>query len=637
MKMSRSFSLLFLLVAGFLFALPKAVRADVSFDFFYDSLAPHGEWIEVGDYGYCWRPADVDAEWAPYSDGYWTYTDAGWTWVSYEDWGGITYHYGRWAQIEDEGWCWVPGTEWGPAWVSWRNSDDYIGWAPLPPEARWQPSVGFSVWVDNSYDIGPGYYNFCHSYDFGVPFLRPCILPRRDNVTIINKTVNITNITYNNVSKVVYNGGPDFNTMNRRSRRPIPALKLVQRANVDDLRDGRNRRGKGGLLRAEQRGNQLEVVSPTIAQGDDQKALKPKKIAKVVSKDKVNKGWASVKDPEQRRAIKQQMEQQTRNLSPETAPAKPVQVADLEVLPKKADPNAPSPVRTGRDKGKGNDTKIAGETAPGRKGKDARDDGTGAVTTDPGAQADADNANKEKDRKGKGRNKADAIGVPVPVTPDAPVAATERDLNGKREGKGAGEGREKSARENAANRQPQRDADEPKKKDGTNADERAVARRRALEKEMARDDAELAAARARRQQAAADAQEEKRQRQQRADAIEERGRQRSEEERAIRQRQNQNSERDAFRQQAAQERQVQAQREMQRQRVQQLQQHQQQQQQMRALENQRAAQQQRQLQIQRQQPQQSQPRPQAGGGGGHGGGKRQLTDEEREQKKQRGF
>ena len=49
---------------------------------------------------------------------------------------GIVYHYGRWTKVEDEGWCWIPDYEWGPAWVSWRESDDYVGWAPLPPESR---------------------------------------------------------------------------------------------------------------------------------------------------------------------------------------------------------------------------------------------------------------------------------------------------------------------------------------------------------------------------------------------------------------------------------------------------------------------------------------------------------------------
>ena len=31
------------------------------------------------------------------------------------------------------GWYWVPGYEWAPAWVAWRNNNDYYGWAPLSP------------------------------------------------------------------------------------------------------------------------------------------------------------------------------------------------------------------------------------------------------------------------------------------------------------------------------------------------------------------------------------------------------------------------------------------------------------------------------------------------------------------------
>src|SRR6266480_6133484 len=53
---------------------PRSARADVSFQFFYDSLEPYGQWLQVGDYGYCWRPNDVDTDWSPYSDGYWAYT-----------------------------------------------------------------------------------------------------------------------------------------------------------------------------------------------------------------------------------------------------------------------------------------------------------------------------------------------------------------------------------------------------------------------------------------------------------------------------------------------------------------------------------------------------------------------------------
>src|SRR5438128_2442853 len=120
--------LLLILAAVLPLAAPRTAHAaaDVSFDYFYDALLPYGEWIEVTGYGYCWRPTDVDPGWVPYSDGYWAFTDAGWTWVGYEEFAGIVYHYGRWVNVEEVGWCWVPDYEWGPAWVSWRHSDDYV-------------------------------------------------------------------------------------------------------------------------------------------------------------------------------------------------------------------------------------------------------------------------------------------------------------------------------------------------------------------------------------------------------------------------------------------------------------------------------------------------------------------------------
>src|SRR2546430_2460408 len=150
-----------ILVATILFAtdLPSARAAvSVSLDFFYDNLAPYGRWLEVGDYGYCWQPSDIDQGWRPYADGRWVYTDAGWTWDSDEPYGWAVYHYGRWVRVARAGWVWVPDTEWGPAWVSWRSSERHVGWAPLPPEARFLPNIGISVWADAYYDIGPANY-----------------------------------------------------------------------------------------------------------------------------------------------------------------------------------------------------------------------------------------------------------------------------------------------------------------------------------------------------------------------------------------------------------------------------------------------------------------------------------------------
>ncbi len=119
------------------------VSAVVEINYFYDALEPYGFWITIDPYGPVWVPTDVPADWRPYTNGYWTCTDYGWTWVDYAEWGWAPFHYGRWAYDRWYGWVWVPDTVWGPAWVAWRLGDGIIGWAPLPPEAHWRIGIGF--------------------------------------------------------------------------------------------------------------------------------------------------------------------------------------------------------------------------------------------------------------------------------------------------------------------------------------------------------------------------------------------------------------------------------------------------------------------------------------------------------------
>ena len=113
---------------------------------YHDDLSPYGYWEFVGGFGYVWRPYDVSPSWAPYYYGRWVYTVDGWTWVSTEPWGWITYHYGYWAHTHRWGWLWIPGYTWAPARVSWYWSDGYVAWrpAPLPPEIN----VSFGVELD---------------------------------------------------------------------------------------------------------------------------------------------------------------------------------------------------------------------------------------------------------------------------------------------------------------------------------------------------------------------------------------------------------------------------------------------------------------------------------------------------------
>ncbi|GAT35120.1 hypothetical protein TSACC_3181 [Terrimicrobium sacchariphilum] len=221
------FPLLLAAIVALLGIFPSGASAQtqspVTFDTFFHELSPYGEWIDVDGYGTSWRPK-VDSDWRPYTDGRWAQTDAGWTWMSNEPWGWITYHYGRWTTLEDGAWIWVPGYEWAPAWVSWRTNDDYIGWAPLPPEAVWEPSAGFNTSVDASYGIGIQVYTFCPVQYLGWPALRPVLMPVRQNGVILPTTTNVTKIAVRN--NAIYCNGPDYARINQQGQYSVPQYQI---------------------------------------------------------------------------------------------------------------------------------------------------------------------------------------------------------------------------------------------------------------------------------------------------------------------------------------------------------------------------------------------------------------------------
>jgi Family of unknown function (DUF6600) len=293
----------------------QQTRADVSIDVFYDNLSG-GNWIEVEGYGYGWQPdlAVNDTNWRPYADGYWAYTDDGWAWVSYEDFGWATYHYGRWANLADYGWTWFPGEDldWGPAWVSWRTGGDYVGWAPLPPRG---PGVVYGgrpigAQVDIEFDIGPEYYNFCEVRYIGEPVLRSYIAPPVQNVTYINNTVNVTNITVKN--NVVYNYGPNYEVLSAHSNRPIQRLN-IERQSATNF----SAAAKSGALTKVQ-GNKLVVAAPAkLAKAPP--TAKPPTVKTKVAQPKLNRGWTGVANEAQ---LKQKIKTENpKNVPPPTRPA----------------------------------------------------------------------------------------------------------------------------------------------------------------------------------------------------------------------------------------------------------------------------------------------------------------------------
>ncbi|HYY31535.1 MAG TPA: DUF6600 domain-containing protein, partial [Chthoniobacterales bacterium] len=205
-------------------------------------------------------------------------------WDSNEPFGWATYHYGRWAHIAGTGWCWVPGNQWAPAWVSWRESDEDVGWAPLPPEADVSESPSISSWSDAYYGIGPAAYVFINYSHWHERSYAQYIEPPQRNVQIINETKNVTNIVTNN--NVINNFGPPVQTVATRTNQNIQQVKLA----VNPATDPNAKYGQT------LQGNQLNVVAPPAT-------LKPQAthgppVQSRIENPQLQKGWQGVKPQE---------------------------------------------------------------------------------------------------------------------------------------------------------------------------------------------------------------------------------------------------------------------------------------------------------------------------------------------------
>ena len=220
---------------------PPPPAPEVSYQSFYDALSPYGQWIDYPQYGYVWMPA-VGPDFKPYAtNGNWVYTDGGWTWASNYPWGWATFHYGRWFFEEGYGWMWIPGNEWAPAWVSWRQSPDYYGWAPLGPSVSiyvsngggYNPPAHYWCFVPQQYVTSPHVNNYYVSEQQNVTIINNTTVIH--NTTIVNNTVHNTTIVNNNVTnnRVTVNnnnnnyaGGPDPAEVSRITGTPLRPVAL---------------------------------------------------------------------------------------------------------------------------------------------------------------------------------------------------------------------------------------------------------------------------------------------------------------------------------------------------------------------------------------------------------------------------
>ncbi len=216
---------------------------NVDYREFYDELAPHGEWIEVKgseigvdlkkgstsgnsrrsisfgelfgiknahaddvSFGafFVWKPAPglavgiaagEEQVYYPYTNGQWVYTNNGWYFRAASQHEELTHHYGRWVYTPAMGWLWVPGRVWAPAWVEWREEDEYVAWAPVPPSVYIVNNVIIAppvyeeryVIVERRYFIEPDVYQY--TYKSNKHRVKITEWRRIDGITVVNKTI----------------------------------------------------------------------------------------------------------------------------------------------------------------------------------------------------------------------------------------------------------------------------------------------------------------------------------------------------------------------------------------------------------------------------------------------------------------
>jgi len=193
----------------------------IDYNMFYNELAPYGNWYNDPQYGFVWQP-NAGPNFRPYyTNGHWAMTEYGNMWVSNYPWGWATFHYGRWF-LGNWGWVWVPGQEWAPAWVEWRESPGYYGWAPMGPgmsismslSGRYNTPSNWFVFVNynNMYSNNFSYYN------------------RPSNFSIIFNTSLVLNNSYrDNRYHYDYAYGPRRDQYQYHTNRPAPVYRVNDR------------------------------------------------------------------------------------------------------------------------------------------------------------------------------------------------------------------------------------------------------------------------------------------------------------------------------------------------------------------------------------------------------------------------
>ncbi|MFA7359843.1 MAG: DUF6600 domain-containing protein [Candidatus Kapaibacterium sp.] len=249
----------------------------VDYKVFYDLLSANGEWVEVNakeigvkqvtelnigsekkkfafsdmlgvnsayaedgsEMIFVWKPFPTLAvtsttpeetpEYVPYSNGQWVNSDAGWYFKAPTPVEEAVSHYGRWVN-SDGNWLWVPGRVWSPAWVDWKQNDEFVSWAPLPPSSYLVNNIitppviddNNYVIVDRKYFLEPKIYTYYNPYYADGNKVLVSDLKRTDGIVVVNNTI--------------INRGPDVNIIEKLYGKTVEMVKIQRVVNNNDVK-----------------------------------------------------------------------------------------------------------------------------------------------------------------------------------------------------------------------------------------------------------------------------------------------------------------------------------------------------------------------------------------------------------------
>ena len=295
MKILIAGAILFILSMSIPSLRPKAeAQLSVSLQIFYNDLSPYGDWTYYPKYGYCWHPR-VERSFCPYrTRGHWVWSDDyEWIWVSDYDWGWAPFHYGRWFYDPSYGWMWLPDYDWAPAWVVWRSSDSYYGWAPIGPGFNF--SIGFGSYVppDN-------YWSFVPCRYITSPVVYNYYVSPQQNTTIIHNTTIINNYnTRGGPSRNVFVGGPRRNDVQRFTN--VTPVKFRESS-----RPGRMQANRGEVI----------AYKPTVTNRGN--VVKPSRVTPIEKMKRVEGGINQKNTPQKTQPVRNEPKrnQPSRNEAP---------------------------------------------------------------------------------------------------------------------------------------------------------------------------------------------------------------------------------------------------------------------------------------------------------------------------------